>query len=73
MFIVNQWRPAQVNLRAARRLAERERTAPQAKPPAGWGFGGRAPNYSSKQYLNEYFYVTRVHFQDAGGFSSTAR
>ena len=27
-----------------RRLAKRERKAPQAKPPAGRGFGGRAPN-----------------------------
>ena len=29
--------------RAARRLAERERTAPQAKPPAGRGFMGQRP------------------------------
>ena len=29
------------------RLAKRERKAPQAKPPAGRGFGGRGPNYSS--------------------------
>ena len=56
-----------------RRLAKRERQAPQAKPPAGWGFGGRAPNYNSKQNLDEYFHVTRAHFQDAGGFPSTAR
>ena len=56
-----------------RRLTKRERQAPQAKPPAGWGFGGRAPNYNSKQNLDEYFHVTRAHFQDAGGFSSTAR
>ena len=56
-----------------RRLAKRERQAPQAKPPAGWGFGGRSLNYNSKQNLDEYFHVTRAHFQDAGGFSSTAR
>ena len=31
-----------------RRLAERERTAPQAKLPAGRGFRGSAPNYSKQ-------------------------
>ena len=46
-----------------RRLAKRERKAPQAKPPAGRGFGGRAPNYNSKQNLDEYFHVTRAQFQ----------
>ena len=45
-----------------RRLAKRERKAPQAKPPAGRGVGGRAPNYS-KQNLDEYFHVTRAQFQ----------
>ena len=33
-------------------VAERERTAPQAKPLAGRGFGASAPNYS-KQYLDK--------------------
>ena len=28
-----------------------ERTAPQAKPPAGRGFGGSAPNYSKQSSL----------------------
>ena len=37
--------------------------APQAKPPAGRGLGGRAPNYNSKQNLDEYFHVTRAQFQ----------
>ena len=30
-----------------RRLAKRERKAPQAKPPAGRGFEGRAPNFTT--------------------------
>ena len=38
--------------RITARVAERERTAPQAKPPAGRGFGSSAPNYS-KQNLNK--------------------
>ena len=46
-----------------RRLAKRERKAPQAKPPAGRGFGSRAPYYNSKQNLDEYFHVTRAQFQ----------
>ena len=46
-----------------RRLTKRERKAPQAKPPAGRGFEGRAPNYNSKRNLDEYFHVTRAHFQ----------
>ena len=53
MFIVNQCRPAQVNLRAARRLAERERTAPHAKLLARRGFMGQRPQlrvHTSKLY-----------------------
>ena len=53
MFIVNQCRPAQVNLRAARRLAERERTAPHAKLLSRRGFMGQRPQlrvHTSKLY-----------------------
>ena len=48
---MHQYATREVSLRAAPPLAERERMAPQAKPPAGRGFGGSAPNYSKQSSL----------------------
>ena len=42
-------------------LAERERMAPQAKPPAGRRFGSSAPNYSKQNLGHPPLPPTHTH------------